>query len=106
MVNAGQIRHFAKAKGLLAKTDKIDAIVLAEYGLKLHPKDFIDASQETCELREWIMARRKIIDSLRLEQQKLEHSPLQEIEELIHQTIEHFKVQQVFVEEKIRILIR
>lgn len=106
MVNASQVRHFAKAKGLLAKTDKIDALVLAEYGLKLQLKNFISTSPEVKELQEWVMARRKIIDSLRLEYQKLEHKPLEEIEKLIYQTIEHFKAQQAFVDEKIRILIQ
>ncbi|AIK96218.1 hypothetical protein ID47_04860 [Candidatus Paracaedibacter acanthamoebae] len=41
----------AKAKGLLSKTDKIDSMVLAEYGLRLQPKLFSDASQKTYELR-------------------------------------------------------
>ena len=104
MVNAAQVCHFAK--GLLAKTDKIDAVVLAEYGLKLQPKNFIDVSPEAQALQEWIMARRKITEALYLEYQRLEHNPASEIEILIHQTINHFKTQQSFVDEKIRILIK
>jgi transposase len=52
MINAGQIRHFAKAKGLLAKTDKIDAMVLADYGIKIQPKSFLEVNQETQELQD------------------------------------------------------
>jgi transposase len=32
LVNPRQVRDFARARGLLAKTDRIDAAVLAEYG--------------------------------------------------------------------------
>lgn len=106
MINAGQVRHFAKAKGLLAKTDKIDAVVLAKYGLKFQPKNFIDTSPEAQELQEWVLARRKITEALYLEYQRLEHKPIPEIEILGHQTINHFKTQQNFVDEKIRTLIQ
>jgi transposase len=64
LINAVQIRHFAKAKGLLAKTDKIDSMVLAEYGFKLQPKPFLDASQKAYELQEWLIARRKVTESI------------------------------------------
>lgn len=106
MINASQIRHFAKAKGLLAKTDKIDALVLADYGLKFQPKPFADVPQERQELREWLYTRRKIMESLRLEYQRLEHSPSCEIKELIYLTIEHFKAQKKRVEKKIQLLLR
>jgi len=105
MVNAAQIRHFAKAKGFIAKTDEIDAMVLAEYGLKLQPKTFTDSPQKTQELQEWVMARRKIIESLHVEHQRLEHNPSQEIKEMIYQTIDHFKAQQRAVEKKIQMLV-
>ncbi len=105
LINAAQVRYFAKAKGLLAKTDKIDAMVLAEYGLKLQPKPFTEVSSQTKELQEWLMARRKVMEALRVEYQRLEHKPSQEIEDMIYQTIGHFKVQQKIINEKIRLLI-
>ena len=37
VVEAGRVRHFAKAKGLRAKTDPIDAAVLSEYGRTFQP---------------------------------------------------------------------
>jgi transposase len=106
MINAAQIRYFAKAKGLLAKTDQIDAMVLAEYGLKLSPKPLTDTSPQTQQLQEWLRARRKIIEAIRLEYQRLEHHPCPEIQKLIYQTIDHFKAQQKIVDEKIQNLIK
>jgi transposase len=37
VINARQIREFARAGGLLAKTDRIDARVLAEYARRMEP---------------------------------------------------------------------
>ncbi|MDV7341711.1 transposase [Terasakiella sp. A23] len=45
-INALQVRHFAKASGLLAKTDKIDAFVLADYGMRM-PCDITPELSET-----------------------------------------------------------
>ena len=36
-INARQVRDFAKAKGRLAKSDAIDAQILAEFGQAFHP---------------------------------------------------------------------
>jgi transposase len=36
-INARQVRDFAKAKGRLAKSDAIDAQILAEFGQSFHP---------------------------------------------------------------------
>jgi transposase len=38
VVNPTRIRAYAKAIGLLAKTDKIDAKLIAEYAFKIHPE--------------------------------------------------------------------
>ena len=37
-VNARQVREFARAKGRLAKTDALDASVLADYGQVMAPR--------------------------------------------------------------------
>jgi transposase len=37
-INARQVRNFAKAKGLLAKTDKIDARLLVDFAQTFHPQ--------------------------------------------------------------------
>lgn len=38
VVNARHIRHFARAAGILAKTDRLDARVLANYALRMTPE--------------------------------------------------------------------
>jgi len=52
-VNARQVRDFAKATGVLAKTDTIDARVLAEFGKVLAPEALVipdPLQQELCAL--------------------------------------------------------
>src|ERR1044072_9485916 len=38
VVNPARVRQFARASGLLAKTDKLDAFVLAEFGKRMQPR--------------------------------------------------------------------
>ena len=38
VVNPRQVRDFAKALGILAKTDRIDALVLARFGEQVRPR--------------------------------------------------------------------
>ena len=40
--NAERVRHFARSMGILAKTDAIDAQVIAKYGLLMSPWVNID----------------------------------------------------------------
>ncbi|MBN2240620.1 MAG: IS110 family transposase [Dehalococcoidales bacterium] len=57
-VNPRQIRNFAKAKGILAKTDTIDARVLAEYGQAMKPR--VMAFPDTQGLKELTARRTQI----------------------------------------------
>ena len=51
LVEAGRVRHFAKAKGLRAKTDPIDAAVLTEYGNAFQPAPTPEPTQIQIQLR-------------------------------------------------------
>ena len=61
VVNPRQVRDFAKAMNILAKTDALDALVVARFGevAKPVPKVF-DKDQE--ELRELILRRRQLVE--------------------------------------------
>ena len=51
-VNPRKIRQFARALSITAKTDRIDARVLAEFGKRLNPEFFKLHSKEQEELKE------------------------------------------------------
>lgn len=70
-VNPRQIRDFARAKGRLAKTDRLDAQVLAEYGALFRPEP--KAIEKPAELAQYVLRRRQLVDALRRETQQHEH---------------------------------
>jgi transposase len=60
-VNPRQVRDFARAAGILAKTDAIDAQVLARFGLKMEPPHRPLPGPEQEVLRELVQRRRQLV---------------------------------------------
>jgi transposase len=52
LVQANRVRQFARAAGILAKTDRIDAEVLCEFGKAMQPQTVTAATLEQEHLRE------------------------------------------------------
>jgi transposase len=71
VVNARQTRDFAKATGRLAKTDRIDAIVLAQFAETVRPqlRELPDAKQRT--LSALLSRRRQLIEMITAEGNRL-----------------------------------
>jgi len=61
MVNPKRVRDFAKALGHLAKTDAIDAKVLAEYGRVVHPRPLEKMPERQAELQALVHRRRQLL---------------------------------------------
>lgn len=60
LVEPGRVRHYAKAQGLRAKTDALDAALLAEYGRKVQPRPLKKRSAALHRLRELARARARL----------------------------------------------
>lgn len=60
-INPRQARRFAEATGKLAKTDKVDAMMLARFGETLEPKTRLPVNQVIDEMKDFILARRALI---------------------------------------------
>lgn len=71
VVNPRQVRDFAKAIGALAKTDRIDARVLARFGEAVQPEPRPLPTPEAKELEEFLSRRRQIVDMLTMEKNRL-----------------------------------
>lgn len=71
MVNPRQVRDFAKSTGQLAKTDRIDAAILAHYADAIRPKPRPLPDDLTLELRELTTRRRQLIDMIVAEKNHL-----------------------------------
>ena len=61
VVNPKRVRDFAKALGYLAKTDAIDAQVLAEYGRVVQPRPLEKMPEKQAELQALVNRRRQVL---------------------------------------------
>jgi transposase len=74
VVNPRQVRDFARARGRLAKTDKIDARVLVDFASALAPKPTVAPSSQQRRLSELVRARSQLVASRSIQQNQLEHA--------------------------------
>jgi transposase len=63
VVNPQRVRQYARACGKLAKTDKIDAFLLAEFGKQVQPRRF-EAPSEAGRYLEALLVRRKQLEEM------------------------------------------
>jgi len=75
VVNARHVRAFAQAIGQLAKTDRIDAQLLARFGAKLEPPVRAFSDAETQNLAAIVQRRRQLLDMLHAERQRRRQIP-------------------------------
>lgn len=59
-VNASQVRQFARACGQLAKTDTIDAFILADYGQRMQTRILPQRSSQHTELEQLVLRYRQL----------------------------------------------
>jgi len=71
VVHPGRVREFAKSIGLLAKTDKLDARVLARYAKAARPAPTQLPSETEQQLSALMARRRQVIDMLTAEKNRL-----------------------------------
>ena len=71
MVNPTRVRQFARAGGLLAKTDKLDAQLLAVFGQRMQPKRYEGKSEAEKQLSALLVRRKQLEEMLKAEKNRL-----------------------------------
>ena len=71
VINPRQVRDFARAMGQLAKTDRIDAQVLAKFGLAIKPLRRPIPDQQAAAFQAMIARRRQIVAMITAEKNRL-----------------------------------
>lgn len=71
VVNPARVRQFARACGLLAKTDKLDAQVLAVFGQRVQPRPYEGKSEAGQQLSALLVRRRQLEEMIKAEQNRL-----------------------------------
>jgi transposase len=87
VVNPRQVRDFAKAKGILAKSDRIDARVLADFGEAIRPEARLPKTPEVQELEALTTRRRQLVNMITEEKNRLGSAPKRtrlQIQEHLH----------------------
>lgn len=72
LVNPTRVRAFARAEGILAKTDKIDARVIARFGATMKPKARARREKGQVQLNEQVTRRRQLVLILTAEKNRLQ----------------------------------
>lgn len=86
-VNPRQVRDFAKSLGRLAKSDRIDARVLALFGQRVRPRATPLPSENVQCLKDLAARRRQLVDMRQQEKNRLGRAPSPDIAKDIEQTI-------------------
>ena len=91
-VNPLQIRHFSRAAGKLAKTDKIDAQMIAHFGQSLKPPVTLLPDAQTRELQALVTRRQQVVAMVTMEKNHL-HSCETWVRQSIEVTIAQLEAQ-------------
>ena len=75
VVNPRQVRDFARCLGRLAKTDGLDAQVLAQYGEQIGPEPRPRPDAHTQEVQGLVARRRQVVEMLTMEKNRLRQAP-------------------------------
>jgi transposase len=75
VVNARQIRDFAKSRGKLAKTDRIDAEIIACFAEANRPEPRDLPDEQTRTLEAFVIRRRQLVDARAAEQTRIKIAP-------------------------------
>ena len=105
LVQANRVRQFARAAGVLAKTDQIDAAVLVHFGRAMHPPPSAAQSEQIARLRELDAQRRHLSRLLSAEQNRLAQLSCAEVRSLSRSLISKVKKQIATIDARIAILI-
>lgn len=102
VVNARQIREFARACGLLAKTDKLDAQIIARFAAVLQPpaQEALDAKTRT--MKALVARRHQLVEMHTAEANRMEHATDKAIAQSIQKVLKTIEHQINKVEQHIR----
>ncbi len=87
-VNPRKVRDFARAQGITAKTDAIDARVIADYAALFQPPQADTQDDNSLKLKDLVARRKQLIAMRVAENNRVEHAYNQSVRQSIQQMIE------------------
>lgn len=101
VVNPRRVRDFAKGIGVDAKTDSIDAGVIAFYAEIIKPDPQLAQTESEEKLRALVERRRQLLDLINQENNRLQQTLDREIRDYIRQSLETLKKQVKTIDERL-----
>jgi len=83
VVNPRRIRDFARAAGQIAKTDKLDARIIAQFGATMEPRPTEQIDENTQKLKALVARRSQLVGLHTAESNRLEHAHTKSIQRSI-----------------------
>lgn len=83
VVNPRRIRDFARAAGQIAKTDKLDARIIAQFGATMKPRPSEQIDENTQKLKALVARRSQLVGLHTAEANRLEHAHTKSIQRSI-----------------------
>jgi transposase len=104
VANPKRVRDFAKSMGFLAKTDKLDAKILALFGERIQPSVYQSKPKIAATLADYQVRAQQLTQMLVAERNRL-HTASAIIQKNIEANIAHLKEEIIKIEKEIEILI-
>lgn len=101
VVNPRRVRQFADGIGSDAKTDPIDARVIAFYGQVVKPAPQAAQSEEEKKLKALVERRRQLLDLINQESNRLQQTADREIQKYIQQSLDSLKKQAKTIDQRL-----
>ena len=105
VVNPRQVRDFARAAGILAKTDRIDARVLALFAQHMRPVIRPFPSENERLLQELVARRRQLVAMHTAESNRLQQARARDVQNSIRKLLDAIKKQLDHLEKQIAALV-
>ncbi|HED04471.1 MAG TPA: IS110 family transposase, partial [Candidatus Fraserbacteria bacterium] len=75
VLNPRRVRDFARAMGILAKTDRLDAAVLARFAQVMEPEAQPEPDESKTQLKELLLRRHQLLEMLTAERNRQRTAP-------------------------------
>jgi transposase len=105
LVNPRPVRDFARGLNQLAKTDRLDARVLALYAHHAQPRPATLVEPALQNLRDLVARRRQLVEAVTVQRNQREHARLEAVRESIDRTTQHLRIELLAIEGLIQQII-
>lgn len=106
VVNPRQVRAFARAQGQLAKTDRLDAQVIAQFAARMQPAPHEPSGENQEKLRSLRARRQQVVDMIIQERNRLGTQPDRDARRSIQEAIDFYQKQLKTLDEQIRQVVQ